>query len=162
MQNQLINMKKYLLSNWLNVLSILLGLYVIVLSISIYQLFIGKRGFTMETVLVETIGGSFLFFIGAIFYNVKMLLFCFVFIFALDVILFKVLSQNISQIIIIEIICFLLVVVVYSYLENSYIFMSLLPFFIASQQIRKKKNLLMKSDGNKIDDLDQSKVKGTH
>ena len=61
-------MKRYLLSDWVNVVGTLIGFYLGILSMAIHDLTFREKGLTFETVVVDTLGGSLMFAYG-IFLN---------------------------------------------------------------------------------------------
>jgi len=134
-------MGKHLLSNWINVIGTILGLYLVTLLLGLHQLFISERGFTIETVFVETIGGSFIYLFGALVYHLKAFLVYVLLLLLTDVILLIFLKERLKQILITEIIIFSLLFIVYMVMEQSFIFLILPLAFLTTQKLRKKKLL---------------------
>jgi len=134
-------MKKYLLSNWINLLGTIIGLYFIVLFKALQQLFTGERGFTIETVFIETIGGSFIYAYGFFIQNLIPFLIYAGLLFLIDYILLLSLKgkENLMKRMNIEIIIFVALFFAYSISEEGYSLLILSFAFVASQWLRKRK-----------------------
>lgn len=136
-------MRKHLLSNWINILGTITGLYCILLFMALQQLFTGERGFTMETVFIETIGGSFVYTFGIFIQHLIPFLVYVFLLFLIDYIILKSLKgkENLSKQMNIEIIIFSALFVGYAIKEEALSFLILPLAFVVSQWLRKKKLL---------------------
>jgi hypothetical protein len=132
-------MIKRLLTNWINLLGYLFGFFLITLFIAITQFFKYEKQISIESVFVDTLGGSLLFSIGAVIYNIYILVFFLIFLLGIDLILLKKIGFNIQLLINIEIIFFIFFFIFISIYYNSYNYLILIFTFIISQQIRKRK-----------------------
>jgi hypothetical protein len=134
-------MRKHLSSNWINILGILIGYFCIFLFLALYQLYTGVRGFTIETVFLETIGGSFVYSFGYLINDLIPFLIYIFLLFVVDYSLFELLKgkENLTKRMNIEIIIFSVLFIVYAINEEGYNLLILPIAFIASQWIRKKK-----------------------
>jgi hypothetical protein len=136
-------MKKHLLSNWINVFGTIGGLYCILFFMALQQLFTSERGFTFETVFLETIGGSFIYTYGILIQHLIPFLIYIGLLFLVDFVLFRNLKGqgNLSKLISIETIIFSILFIVYAIREEG-LNLLILPFtFALTQWIRKKKLL---------------------
>jgi hypothetical protein len=132
--------RKHLLSNWINILGTIAGLYSIILILALYRLFAGERGLTMETVIVETIGGSFMYFAGAFLFHFPAFLFYVLSLLFVDALLFRLVLRNkLRTIIVAEIVMFSILFIIYSIIRQSLILLILPLFFVFSQVVRKSK-----------------------
>lgn len=139
-------MRKHLLSNWINILGTIVGYYCIFLFMSIYTLLTREGGFTFETVVLETIGGSFIYAFGFFIQNLIPFLIYIGLLFLIDYVLLKSLKgkENLTKRMNIEIVIFSALFVGYAIKEEGFNLL-ILPFaFVISQWIRKKK--LQKED----------------
>ena len=139
-------MRKHLLSNWINIIGTIVGLYCIVLFVALQHLFTGERGFTFETIVLETLGGSIMTAYGILICNIIPFLIYAGLLFLIDYILLQSLKgrENLTKRMNIEIIIFSALFVGYTIKEEGFNLL-ILPFaFVISQWIRKKK--LQKED----------------
>jgi len=134
-------MRKHLLSNWINILGTIAGLYCILLTMALKQLFTGERGFTFETVFIETMGGSFIYTYGILIQHLIPFLIYVGLLFLIDYVLLKVLQgkENLSKQMNIEIVIFSALFVGYAIKEEGYNLLILPLAFVITQWIRKKK-----------------------
>lgn len=140
-------MRKHLLSNWINILGTIIGLYCIILSIALQKLMIGERGLIFETVFIETIGGSFIYTYGVLIQRlIPLLIYAGLLIFFEYVLLLALKGKaNLTNRINIEIIIFSTLFISYAIKEEGFILL-IFPFvFFVTQQIRKK-NLMRIED----------------
>jgi hypothetical protein len=134
-------MKNHLLSNWINIIGTVAGFYSIILFMALQQLFTGERGFTFETVVFETIGGSFVYTYGMLVQRLTYFMVYIVSHFFIDYILLQLLKgkENLTKRMNIEVIIFGGLFVGYAIKEDAFNLL-ILPFvFVISQWFRKKK-----------------------
>lgn len=131
-------MRMHLFSNWINILGTIAGLYCILLFIAIQQLFTGERGFTMETVFVETIGGSFAYTYGILIQQLIPFLIYIGLLFLVDYVILLSLKgkENLSKRMNIEIVVFSALFVGYAIKEEALGFLILPLAFVFTQRIR--------------------------
>lgn len=132
-------MRKHLLSNWVNIVGVIIGMYLITLFMASSQLFTDNRRFTFETVVVETMGGSIMYTFGAIVYNLKPILIIVIVLFIVDTLLYYLLKEKIKLILMLEVLIFTSLFLTYCLMEQSFNFLVLPITFIVTQWIRKKK-----------------------
>ena len=134
-------MKNHLLSNWINIIGTVAGFYSIILFMALQQLFTGERGFTFETVVVETIGGSFVYTYGMLVQRLTYLIVYIVSLFFIDYILLQLFrgKENLTKRMNIETMIFSGLFVGCAMKEDAFNLL-ILPFvFVISQWFRKKK-----------------------
>lgn len=134
-------MKKHLLSNWINIVGTIAGIYCIILFMGLKQLFTGARGFTVETVFLETIVGSIIVTYGIFIRDIIPFLIYAGLLFLLDYLLLLSLKgkENLTKRMNIEIIIFSALFVFYVRKDENLGFIILPLAFVISQWIRKKK-----------------------
>lgn len=133
-------MKKFISSNWINLLGTITALYLSVLLMALGHLFKGQRGFTFETVIVETIGGSFMYFFGVFMYHFKALMIYTGLLLLVSSILFSFLNgkHNVKALLVIECILFTVLFIFYIMVQQSLSFLTLPLIFGYTQWLRYK------------------------
>ena len=108
---------------------------------AVYQLFNSARGFTMETIFIETLGGSFMYFFGKLVQYLIPLLLYIITLLVADFVLFKSIKgdNNLRKLFNIETIIFSCLFIGFSIMEQSYYLLILPLSFMFSQRIRYKR-----------------------
>lgn len=133
-------MKKYIIGNWINLFGTIIALYLSVFLMALSQLFNGQRGFTFETVIVETIGGSFMYFFGVLMYHLKALMIYAGLLPLISSLLFSFLNgkHNVKALLVIECILFMTLLIFYIIAQLSLSFLTLPLIFGYTQWLRYK------------------------
>ncbi len=133
-------MRKHLLSNWINISGTIVGVYCILLFIAIQQLLESKRGFTIETVFIETIGGSLIYTFGILVQRQIPIVLYIVFLFGFDYFVLRLLkgNQNLSKRMNIETAVICTFFIVYAIRADALSLLVLPLVFTITQQTRRK------------------------
>lgn len=135
-------MKKYLLSNWVNLLGTIIGFYLFFFIMAAQHLFVNNdRGFTFETVVLETLVGSIVYFYGFFLGELIPFLIYAALLLIIDYALFRIIkgNENLTKRLIIQVIIFSSMFIVYTVQQETFWY-SLLPLtFILSQWLRLRK-----------------------